>query len=95
MIAHIVLFKWKGASKEEIEKIFSNLNKLKGKIDGLVDIFSGENLSRYSEGFEYGLVVLVKNRKSLEAYRKHPLHLEIAKQIEKLEEKALAMDFEV
>ena len=95
MIAHIVLFKWKeNTSKKDIQKTFSNLNKLKG-MDGVIDIYSGENFSKYSEGFEYGLVVLVKDKKYLEAYRKHPLHLEIAKQIEKLEEKPLAMDFEV
>ena len=95
MIVHIVLFKWKNnVSKKQVQETFSDLENLKGKIKGLEGIFSGENFSKYSEGFEHGLVVLAKGAESLDAYRKHPLHLEIAKKIERLEEKSIGVDFE-
>ena len=96
MITHIVLFKWKpGISKNQIQKIFSDLRNPKSKLEGIEDIKSGESFSKYSEGFKYVLVVLTKGKKSLENYRKQPLHLEIAKQIKDLEEKSMAVDFEV
>jgi len=95
MIIHIVLFKWKsGVSKKQIQKVFSDLKNLKDKLEGIDDIKSGENFSKYSEGFEYGLIVLAKDKKALENYRNHPLHLEIAKQIEIMEEKSIGVDFE-
>ena len=95
MIIHIVLFKWKsGVSKREIQKVFSDLKNLKNKLEGIDDIKSGENFSKYSEGFGYGPVVLAKDKKALENYRNHPLHLEIAKQTEIMEEKSLGVDFE-
>ena len=95
MIIHIALFKWKnGISKKQIDDLNKELKSLKGKIDGLINIFSGENFSKYSEGFEHAFVIMTKDKKSLEDYRNHPLHLEIANKIEKIEEKSIGVDFE-
>ncbi len=95
MIVHIALFKWKkGVSKQKIEKSMEDIKKLKNKVDGLIDIVAGENFSKYSEGFTHAVVVLAKDRGALQAYRGHPLHIIVAKEIEKMEERGIGFDFE-
>ncbi len=86
MIAHIAIFKWKqNISESEIEQVFMGLRKLKSKVNGLIDIFCGENFSKWNEGYTHAVVVLAKNRKALEAYRKHSDHEDIAARIENME----------
>ena len=95
MIAHLVFFKWKeGTEKNEIDRALSSLRQLKTKCLGIIDIKTGENFSSWSEGFTHGLMVLAKDRKALEEYRLHPAHTKLVKEIEKLQERTIAVDFE-
>ncbi len=96
MIIHIALFRWKkNISKNHVGKIASELRLLKRKSEGLIDIFCGENFSNYSKGFDYGIVVLFKDKVSLETYRNLPEHKNLAQEIEKIEEDSVGFDFEV
>ncbi|HLC51539.1 MAG TPA: Dabb family protein [archaeon] len=94
-VVHVVLFKWKGGVKpEDIEGAFEEISALEKKCKGLEGIMWGENSSEFSEGFTHVLVVLAKNKASLEGYRKHPLHKSIDKDIGKMQERIMSVDFE-
>lgn len=93
MIVHIVLFKWKSeVTKSQIDEIFSGIKSMKSKVDGIGDIFCGENLSKYGKGYTHVIVVVAKDKDSLEAYRQHQYHRDISVKIDSMEESSLAAD---
>jgi len=95
MIVHIALFKWKdNVQKSEIDQALTDVLALKNKVDDLIDIYCGENFSKWSEGFTHAVVVLAKNNIALDAYRKHPDHEDVATRIEDMEVKSIGIDFE-
>lgn len=94
MVIHIALFKWKsGTTSKQILKALKKVQILKNKIDGIRDIFVGENYNNESKGFSHGVVVISDNQESLNTYRKHPDHEEVANLIEKIEDDGIGFDF--
>lgn len=94
MVIHIALFKWKsGTTIKQVLKTLKKVQELKNKVDGITDIFFGENYHKESKGFTHGVVVIAENQKALDAYRKHPDHAVVAQEIEKIEEDGLGCDF--
>jgi len=95
MIVHIALFRWKeGTTQYTISKNLEKVKDLKDKCNGIIDILVGQNYHKESKGFTHGVVILAKNQSALDAYRKHPDHKIIAKQIEQSEEEGLGFDFQ-
>ena len=80
MIIHIALYKWKsGTTKEQILKSLRKVKELKSKVDGIVDIFVGENYHKESKGLTHGVVVVSENQIALDDYRCHPNHSIVAR----------------
>jgi hypothetical protein len=95
MFVHIVFFKWKKtASKKDIDNIISDLRDMRNKISGIIGLRSGHNYSKDLHDYTHALVVSFKDQKSLDDYRKNPLHQKIVKKIILYEENSLAIDFE-
>lgn len=94
MIIHTALYKWKTeTTQEQISQALKGVQELKNKVDGIQDIFAGENYHKEAKGFTYGIVVVAQNQESLDAYRNHPDHAIVAGLIEKMEEDGLGFDF--
>lgn len=94
MVIHIALFAWKdGTSKEDIERALDDVKALKQKVPGVTDIHCGLNFSPWNEGYTHAVVVSAKDEGALDAYRKHPDHVVVAKLIESMESKSLGVDF--
>lgn len=94
MIIHIALYKWKsGATKEQVLNSLRKVQELKNKVDGIVDIFVGQNYHKESKGLTHGVVVVARNQEALDAYRSHPDHSIVAKEIESIEDDGLGFDF--
>jgi hypothetical protein len=94
MITHIALFVWKeNADPIDIQRALEDVKALREKVPGLIDIKYGENFSRWSEGFTHAVIVLAESEESLDAYRKHPDHVDVAQRIEAMESKSLGVDF--
>ena len=74
MVKHIVVYKLKeGVNKEEAVSIIASvLEPLVGKIPGLLHL----EIRRCFNGSDYALYSEFESRQMLEAYAKHPLHLE-------------------
>lgn len=95
MIIHIALFKWKGdIPKEEISRLISNVKNLKGAIPEIVDIYAGENYSKWAKGYTHAIVATFKTSEDLDKYREHPIHKPIMDLCDKFEKESIGVDFE-
>jgi hypothetical protein len=76
-VHHLVLFKLKpGISKEDNRfiKAVKLLELLPGEIPLIRDFRAGSNFSTRPVAFDYGLLVVVPDEKSLGEYLEHPAH---------------------
>jgi hypothetical protein len=58
-----------------------------------MEIITGTNTSRYSQGFTHAILVRAKTREAIDAYRIHPDHVAVAKKIESMEADGIGVDF--
>jgi hypothetical protein len=94
MIVHIALFQWrKGTSEKKVSTALKRVESIQEKVPGIVHILTGKNYHSEAKGFTHGVVVIAKNQKALDAYRKHPIHQKVAPQIMKMESNGLGFDF--
>ena len=94
MIIHIALFKWKPEiAAEIINKLVNDIQALKQQIPQIIDIYAGENFSKWAKGYTHAVVVITKSREDLEAYRNHPAHKPIADMCDALEANSIGFDF--
>ena len=96
MIEHLVFFRFKDASKGDIQdRILRELRALKPIVPGVVDLTAGYNFSDRSQGYELGLMVRFHDRAGLDAYQNHPEHQRVAREwIKPNLEQIIAVDYE-
>jgi hypothetical protein len=78
---HLVLFKLKPGvekSDERFKKAVALLEELPREIPQIIDFRGGENFSERPVAYDYGLMVLLANEKSLQLYLDHPAHKAVA-----------------
>lgn len=95
-VRHIVLWKLKESAEgnslaENALLIKKSLEALVGKIDGVLKIEVGINIVDGS-GSDLGLYSEFESKAALDAYRTHPLHLEVQKFVHKVIESRVACD---
>jgi hypothetical protein len=95
MYVHIALYKWKAnVSIERIAKALSDIESLADKVPGIIEIITAENISRYNEGYTHVILVRGKDQAAIDAYRSHPDHVVVARQLDTMEERGIGVDFE-
>jgi thiamine biosynthesis lipoprotein ApbE len=95
VIVHVAIFKWKlDVTVEEIDKVLAEIKALKDKVEGIQDIFCGDNYNKWNEGFTHAVVVLAQTQEALDNYRNHPDHAKVAVKTDAWEEKGIGIDFE-
>jgi len=94
MIAHIVLFKLKDRSPQSVEKARDVLLRLKGRIPLLRQLEVGIDVLHSERSYDIALVTKFDSLEELEAYQKHPVHVEVAKYMTSVRESAIAVDYD-
>ncbi|MHB8066717.1 MAG: Dabb family protein [Desulfobaccales bacterium] len=94
MVTHIVLFKLKDRSPKSIEKAFTVLSSLGGKIPQLRFFEVGTDVLHTDRSYDLALVARFDNLEDLQAYQVHPLHQEVVKYILSVRESTVAVDYE-
>lgn len=94
MITHIVLFKLKDASPENVARMKSALQLMRGKIPELKSIDVGADIVRSERSYDLALVAKFDTMKDLDAYIKHPAHVTVAEMIRQAKESSVSVDFE-
>jgi hypothetical protein len=74
MIRHIVL--WRLRSPEDFEKVRETLERQLGRIPGLVRVEVGRSFNSGRRAVDFALTCDFKDRAALEAYHRHPAHME-------------------
>ena len=92
MVKHIVLFKLK--DQKERQKALDALNSMKGKIEGLLDLETGEDFLGSERSYDIALICTLKDRAALDFYQEHPLHQPVKKIMHELREGSVAVDYE-
>lgn len=94
MITHIVLFKLKDSSPSNIEKTEDVLLGMKGRIPELRHLEVGIDVLRSERSYDLALVAKFDSLEELQAYQKHPVHVEVAKYMTSVRESAVAVDYQ-
>jgi len=95
MNVHIALYKWKAsASRADIDVALHEIELLAGKVPGVIEISTGQNTSKHSEGYTHVILVRGEDQAAIDAYRAHPDHERIARDIEAMEAHGIGVDFE-
>ena len=91
---HVAIFKWKNdVGRSDIDRVMSEVASLKDKVPGVIEIFAGENHSKYSEGYSHVVMVRAESQAAIDAYRAHPDHVKVADEIDIYELKGAGVDF--
>jgi len=93
MVKHIVLFKLKDQKDRTLA--LDTLNSMKGKIEGLVDLETGEDFLASERSYDIALICTLKDKAALDTYQDHPVHLPVKKIMHSIRESSVAVDFEV
>lgn len=94
MNIHIALYRWKeSATPEQVHQALKDVEALAPKLPGILDITTGENTSKYSEGYTHVILVRGKDQAAIDAYRNHPGHAKAAAIIESMEDQGVGVDF--
>jgi hypothetical protein len=95
MNVHIALYTWKAdVSDEAIARALAKIEALSDKVSGIVEISTAKNTSKYSEGYTHVILVRGEDQAAIDAYRLHPDHMNIAHQIDAMEERGIGVDFQ-
>ena len=83
--AHVVVFRMKtDAPKDAVDKAIADCHEMLAKIPSVHGVRAGRPAAKGTPDvpkmeYDFALLVLVENADGLEAYLKHPLHLEYVK----------------
>jgi heme-degrading monooxygenase HmoA len=94
MIRHIVLFKIKDEYKSEIPQLVQNFYSMKGKIEGMLDLESGQDVYHSDRSYDLALITVFDSMKSFQAYQNHPVHMPVKKRMHEVRSASVACDFE-
>lgn len=95
MIKHIVFFKLKDPTAENIERTVQVLRDMQGKIPQLRSLEAGSDVIRSERSYDLALIVEVDNLEDLQAYQVHPAHQEVIRFINEVKDHTISVDFEV
>jgi len=94
MITHIVFFKLKDGSPEQIKKAASVLEGLRAKVPGIRSLEVGVDVVRAVRSYDIALTARFDSLEGLDAYRTHPEHVKAAEYLRGISEAIAAVDYE-
>lgn len=94
MITHIVLFRLKDRSTENIERTREVLEGLEGKVPTLRSLEVGVDVIKKERSFDIALTATFDDLAGLEAYQVHPEHLKVVEFIATVRDSVVAVDYE-
>lgn len=94
MITHVVLFKLKDRSPENIERTRKKLETLRGNVPQIRQMEIGVDVLKSERSFDISLIVKFDTLSDLDAYQKHPFHAGVVDYIAKVRESTVVVDYE-
>jgi len=96
MVVHIVMIKFKESEtrEENVRRAKTLIDGLMGKIPSLRRMESGINFSTEERAMDLVLTAVFDDRKGLEEYAVHPVHLEVIDYIRSVADYTKVVDYE-
>lgn len=95
MIKHIVLFKLKDRSAENIERTAQVLRDMEGKIEVLRSIEVGIDVLHSERSYDIALTTSFDSMDDLQAYQVHPVHQKVIEYMTSVRESSISVDYNV
>lgn len=95
MIRHIVMWKFKEGTQEEVKKFREGLLALKAVIPEIKSIDLGINCYKKGDNYDAVLVAEFETIQELEIYTAHPQHLEVSEICKAIRVSRVAVDYEI
>lgn len=94
MITHIVLFKLKDSSSENIDAAVQVLRNMEGKIDELRHLEVGTDVLHSERSYDISLLTKFDSMEALQAYQIHPVHKLVIEHMSSVREASVSVDYE-
>lgn len=94
MITHIVCFKLKDNSAENVARTAQVLRDMEGKIEELKSIEVGIDVLHSERSYDIALITKFESMEALEAYQVHPVHKKVIEHMLQVREASVSVDFE-
>lgn len=94
MITHIVFFKLKDGSEENVARAAQVLKDMEGKIEVLKSIEVGIDVLHSERSYDIALITKFESMEALEIYQVHPVHKKIIEYMLQVREASISVDFE-
>jgi stress responsive alpha/beta barrel protein len=94
LITHVVQFKLKNPSPENLKKTKEVLLNMKGKIPQLLDIVVGVDLLRSERSYDLVLITKFSSMDDLKIYQDHPIHQNVLGFMATVRESSISVDFQ-
>ncbi len=95
MIKHVVCFKLKDPTPDNINRAAELLRGMNGQIPELQFLEVGVDFARSERSFDLVLISHFNSKEDLDIYATHPIHLPVLKYVKDVSDKIIAVDYEV
>jgi hypothetical protein len=95
VIKHVVLWRLKSDNGDIFHTVRAALEAQQGKIPGLLRVEVGRNFATARRAVHFALVCEFDSRDSLNAYHRHPVHMQTRAVVDPLVEEHWIVDYEV
>ena len=94
MLTHIVFFRLKDRSDASRAGTRDLILSMRGRIPSLSALEAGADIVRSERSFDAALLSRFETTADFEAYRVHPVHMDVAKELKARSESVVAVDYE-
>lgn len=94
MLTHLVFFKLKEPTTDNLRKTVEVLLGMRGKIECLKEIEAGTDILHSERSYDIGLITRFDSLADLQTYQDHPAHLTVKEFINKVSAGSVCVDFE-
>lgn len=93
MDIHVAAFAWReDVADSEVEEALRIVKSLEDVVEGVQSIHVGPTTSKWSKNLTHVVVVIGDSSEAIDAYRKHPIHVDIASKIDAMELDGIGLD---
>jgi hypothetical protein len=94
VITHLVLFKLKEPTPENVNTAVQKLASLTSAIPTIRSLEVGPNVVPSPRAYDIGLIVKFDDLAGLETYQPHPAHVPVSTYLREMSESIVSVDFE-
>ncbi|CCQ91326.1 Stress responsive alpha-beta barrel domain protein [Nitrospina gracilis 3/211] len=95
MVKHIVMFKLKDKTPDNVDSLVNALEGMVGKIDSLRFLEVGRDFKESERSFDVVLTTHFDDREGLESYARHPVHQPVIQLAREICHPTVVVDYEI